>query len=229
MVGTGFLSVVSISVVSVSSIGRVRGISISSVCRVSIGISSIVVSISISISSRFSISSTLYNMDGTSRVSVVTGSLDNNRSRVGEGGNTGGVGNRGNTSVVSEGSVDSGVVGGVGVGRVGEGSVDSRVGEGSVDSRVDSGVGNMINSNGSGLLNDALHCCGVDSRDNGGGGIPVGVGVVVVGVVEKGWVSISISFSGRGSVGCSEKADLINKNKLNTLRFKISGSKIMIT
>ena len=220
MVGTGFLSVVSISVVSVSSIGRVRGISISSVCRVSIGISSIVVSISISISSRFSISSTLYNMDGTSRVSVVTGSLDNNRSRVGEGGNTGGVGNRGNTSVVSEGSVDSGVVGGVGVGRVGEGSVDSR---------VDSGVGNMINSNGSGLLNDALHCCGVDSRDNGGGGIPVGVGVVVVGVVEKGWVSISISFSGRGSVGCSEKADLINKNKLNTLRFKISGSKIMIT
>ena len=220
MVGTGFLSVVSISVVSVSSIGRVRGISISSVCRVSIGISSIVVSISISISSRFSISSTLYNMDGTSRVSVVTGSLGNNRSSVGEGGNTGGVGNRGNTSVVSEGSVDSGVVGGVGVGRVGEGSVDSR---------VDSGVGNMINSNGSGLLNDALHCCGVDSRDNGGGGIPVGVGVVVVGVVEKGWVSISISFSGRGSVGCSEKADLINKNKLNTLRFKISGSKIMIT
>ena len=220
MVGTGFLSVVSISVVSVSSIGRVRGISISSVCRVSIGISSIVVSISISISSRFSISSTLYNMDGTSRVSVVTGSLGNNRSSVGEGGNTGGVGNRGNTSVVNDGSVDSGVVGGVGVGRVGEGSVDSR---------VDSGVGNMINSNGSGLLNDALHCCGVDSRDNGGGGIPVGVGVVVVGVVEKGWVSISISFSGRGSVGCSEKADLINKNKLNTLRFKISGSKIMIT
>ena len=220
MVGTGFLSVVSISVVSVSSIGRVRGISISSVCRVSIGISSIVVSISISISSRFSISSTLYNMDGTSRVSVVTGSLGNNRSSVGDGGNTGGVGNRGNTSVVSEGSVNSGVVGGVGVGRVGEGSVDSR---------VDSGVGNMINSNGSGLLNDALHCCGVDSRDNGGGGIPVGVGVVVVGVVEKGWVSISISFSGRGSVGCSEKADLINKNKLNTLRFKISGSKIMIT
>lgn len=220
MVGTGFLSVVSISVVSVSSIGRVRGISISSVCRVSIGISSIVVSISISISSRFSISSTLYNMDGTSRVSVVTGSLGNNRSSVGDGGNTGGVGNRGNTSVVSEGSVDSGVVGGVGVGRVGEGSVDSR---------VDSGVGNMINSNGSGLLNDALHCCGVDSRDNGGGGIPVGVGVVVVGVVEKGWVSISISFSGRGSVGCSEKADLINKNKLNTLRFKISGRKIMIT
>jgi len=78
MVGTGFLSVVSISVVSVSSIGRVRGISISSVCRVSIGISSIVVSISIS----FSVSSTLYNMDGTTGVSVVTGSLGNNRSSV---------------------------------------------------------------------------------------------------------------------------------------------------
>lgn len=76
MVGTGFLSVVSISVVS--SIGRVRGISISSVCRVSIGISSIVVSISIS----FSVSSTLYNMDGTTGVSVVTGSLGNNRSSV---------------------------------------------------------------------------------------------------------------------------------------------------
>jgi hypothetical protein len=50
----------------------------------------------------------------------------------------------------------------------------------------------------------------VDSRDNGGGGIPVGVGVVVVGVVEKGWVSFSISFSGGGSVGCGEEADLIN-------------------
>ena len=103
--------------------------------------------------------------------------------------------------MVGEGSVDSGVVGGVGVGRVGEGSMDSR---------VYSGLGNVFNLNGSGLGNDALHCCGVDSRDNGGGGIPVGVGVVVVGVVEKGWVSFSISFSGGGSVGCGEEADLIN-------------------
>ena len=148
-------------------------------------------------------------------VSIVTGSLGNNRSSVGDGCNTGGVGDRGDTGSVGDGgSVHSGV----GVGVVGKGVVDCGVvGNGSLDGGVDGGGSNVLDGNVGGLFNDALHSCVVHRRDNGGGSIAIGVGVVVEGVVEEGRVSFGFSISCGGSIGCGEESDLMNKQKLKFL------------
>merc|ERR1712002_291208 len=121
-------------------------------------------------------------MDSSARVGVVTGSLGNNRS----------------LDRVDHRGVDSG--GGVDNGGVDASVEDNRVvvdNAGVVDDR-----GDGLDLNLGGSVDDALHGCGVmNHRDS-----TVGVGVRVVGRVEKGRVRFGISIS-CGSRSSGEKAD----------------------
>ena len=141
----------------------------------------------------------LDNVDGATRVGVVAGSLSNNRS-VSVSGQGGGVGQGGVGEGVSVGGGD-GVMDGGGLhhgGGLDHALDDGGASDGGDDSGVVSGVRQAV---------------------------AVGVGVVVVGVVEKGRVSLSISISSRRSVGRSEQTDLQKDMFMN---HKIQNKKFYI-